>query len=123
MDELSEIASEAPLADLMDFAFENGVDRIHFRTGSLPLLAWHGVARQVNTRPLRAEDTESIAGVLLDWARVPPKLSAAREEGARALSFLCDPPCEGGLLHVAVCREECGLALSIDVVRPLPEAY
>ena len=119
MEEIAEIASEAPLADLMDFAIENGVDRIHFRAGCLPLLAWHGIARQVNTRPLRPEDTESIAGVLLDWACVPEAMTSHPQEAARALSFLCDPPCEGGLLHVAVSREDRGLSLAVDVVRPI----
>ena len=75
--EMTELQDELPLADLVDFAFEAGVDRIHLRAGSFPLLTWHGGVRQIRTRTLTAEDTEAIAATLLDWAHVPERVAQA----------------------------------------------
>ena len=71
-------------------------------------------------RQLAREDTELIAQLLFERTRVPARLHGAPAEGAQGFSFLYELPGEA-LFEIEATREAAGLALSLEIIRPLTD--
>ncbi len=115
---------ESTLFQAIRLGITSGASRIHFRAGAAPLCTWHGGEQQIRYRQLTGEDTEAIAGFLLERAHVPERYVAEPCEAARPLALLCELPGEA-LLHVRLTHEaRRGLVIAVDIARPVePEVF
>ena len=118
MQEIPALIDETTLLGAIRLGISSGADQIHFRAGCLPLYTWHDDARQLHYRQLTAEDTERIAGMLLERALVPERVCADPADAAHALELFFELPGEE-LLEVNVARERSALSVAVEIVRPL----
>ena len=119
MDVGLDLIDEQTLLQAIRLGITSGASRIHFRAGSAPLCTWHGGEQTIRYRQLTGEDTEAIAGFLLERAHVPESYFAEPCEAARPLGLLCELPGEA-LLHVRLTREAArGLVIAVDIARPV----
>lgn len=102
------------------FGLAQGASQIRFRVGSPPCFSVNAEPRRLRHRPLLREDTEAIARLLFEQARVPERLTAAPGDGAQEIYFYYELPREG-LFEVDVAREAAGLAVSVEIIRPLTD--
>ena len=119
MDASLELIDERTLFQAIRLGITSGASRMHFRAGCAPLCSWHGGEQQIRYRQLTGEDTEAIAGFLLERAHVPEQYYGEACEAARPLALLCELPGEA-LLQVRLGREDDGiLAIAVDIARPV----
>ena len=119
MDASLELIDERTLLQAIRLGITSGASRIHFRAGCAPLCSWHGGEQQIRYRQLTGQDTEAIAGFLLERAHVPEQYASDACEAARPLALLCELPGEA-LLQVRLGREDDGvLAIAVDIARPV----
>jgi hypothetical protein len=110
---------ERTLFQAIRLGITSGASRMHFRPGCAPLCTWHGGEQHLRYRQLTSEDTEAIAGFLLEHAHVPEPYVAEPCEAARPLALLCELPGEA-LLQVRLARETSGvLSIAVDIARPV----
>ncbi len=119
MDASLELIDERTLFQAIRLGITSGASRMHFRVGSAPLCTWHGGEQQIRYRQLTGQDTEAIAGFLLERAHVPDQYLGDACEAARPLALLCELPGEA-LLQVRLVREPRGvLTIAVDIARPV----
>jgi hypothetical protein len=106
------------LLRFLRFGLAEGATRIDFRVGSPPRFTVDAESKPVRHRQLAREDTEAIVRLLFEQTRVPERISADSGDGAQALSFYYELPGEG-LFEVDAARETTGLAVSLEIIRPL----
>lgn len=124
MDGSLEPIDERTLFQAIRLGITSGASRVHFRAGCAPLCTWHGGEQRIRYRQLTNQDTEAIAGFLLERSHVPEPYVTEPCDAARPLALLCELPGEA-LLHVRLAREESGvLAVAVDIARPVdPESF
>jgi hypothetical protein len=111
---------EGELIQLFREGLDGGVDRVHFRAGSAPLGTGHGIATQLGSRQLAADDVLSIAEILLRRTYVPESLSDSTCDAATELHLLCELH-EEALLVPQMGRDDRGLFIVVELARPLSE--
>jgi hypothetical protein len=111
---------DAALLRLLRFGLAQGASRIELQVGHPPCFTVDAEAKGLRYRQLAREDTERIAGLLFERTRVPARLHEAPGEGAQGFSFLCELPGEA-LFEIEATREDAGLALSLEIIRPLTD--
>jgi hypothetical protein len=108
------------LLRFLRFGLAQGATRIDFRVGSRPCFTVDAKAKTLRYRQLAREDTDAIVRLLFERARVPARLHGAPGEGAQQFYFLVELPGEG-LFEIEATREAAGLALSVEIIRPLTD--
>jgi hypothetical protein len=108
------------LLRLLRFGLAEGASRIDFRVGSRPCFTVNADAKTLRYRQLAQEDTDAIARLLFERTRVPARLLGATGEGAHEFHFFYELPGEG-LFEIEATREAAGLALSVEIIRPLTD--
>ena len=103
---------------LLRFGLDAGATRIEFRVGRPPRFGAGGEARTLRYRQLAREDLDALLRLFFERTRVPERLRAAPGEGAEQLHFLFELPGEG-LFEVDVSQGTAGLAVSVEIIRPL----
>ncbi len=111
---------DAALLRFLRFGIAQGASRIDFRVGSRPCFTVDAEAKKLRYRQLAREDTEWIARLLFERTRVPARLHGASGEGAQGFSFLYELPGEA-LFEIEATREDAGLTLSMEIIRPLTD--
>jgi hypothetical protein len=106
------------LLRFLRFGLAEEATRIDFRVGRPPRFTVNAEAKTLRYRQLAREDTESIVRLLFEHTRVPGRLSAEPGDGAQELYFYYELPGEG-LFEVDASRETAGLAVSLEIIRPL----
>jgi hypothetical protein len=110
----------AALLRLLRFGLAQGATGAHFRVGSPPRYSFHAGERTLRYRQLAREDTEAIVRLLFEQARVPERLGNAPGDAAQQLSFFYEMPGEA-LFEIDASREAAGLAVSVEIIRPLTD--
>jgi hypothetical protein len=105
---------------LLRFGLAAGATRIEFRAGRAPRFGIGTEAKALRFRQLAREDIEALLRLFFERTPVPERVRAAPSEGAEPLHFLFELPGEG-LFEVDVSREVAGLALSVEIIRPLDD--
>ncbi len=108
------------LLRFLRFGLAEDATRIDFRVGSPPRFTVNAEAKALRYRQLAREDTDSIVGLLFEQTRVPERLSTETGDGAQELYFYYELPGEG-LFEVDASREDAGLAVSLEIIRPLTD--
>jgi Tfp pilus assembly pilus retraction ATPase PilT len=108
------------LLSFLRFGLTQGATRVHFRVGCPPRFAVHAEEKTLRYRQLAREDTEAIVRLLFERARVPERLGAAPGDAAQELHFYYELPGEA-LFEVDASREVAGLAVSVEIIRPLTD--
>lgn len=108
------------LLRLLRFGLAEGATGIRFGVGRPPAYTVGGETKRLRHRQLAREDTEAILRLLFEWTRVPRRLTQERASGARPFHFFAELPGEG-LFEIDASREEAGLALSVEIIRPLTD--
>jgi hypothetical protein len=103
---------------LLRFGLDAGATRIDFQAGRPPRFRVGAEARTLRHRQLAGEDIDALLRLFLERTRVPERLRAAPGQGAEQLHFLFELPGEG-LFEVDVSRGTAGLAVSVEIIRPL----
>jgi Tfp pilus assembly pilus retraction ATPase PilT len=106
------------LLHFLRFGLAEGATRIHFRVGRPPDFAVGGEQRTLRYRQLAREDTEAILRLLFEQTRVPERLSSEPVPGGQEIYFFVELPGEA-LFEIDASREEAGIALSLEIIRPL----
>jgi hypothetical protein len=102
------------------FGLAQGAAQVQFRVGSPPCFSVNAGTRRLRYRQLAREDTEAIVRLLFEHARIPERLTAAAGDGAQEIYFYYELPGEG-LFEIDVAREAAGLAVSVEIIRPLTD--
>jgi hypothetical protein len=110
----------ATLLRLLRFGLAQGAARAHFRVGSPPRFTVHAGEKTLRYRQLAREDTEAILRLLFEQARIPERLGRAPCDAAQQLYFFCELPGEA-LFEIDASREATGLAVSVEIIRPLTD--
>jgi hypothetical protein len=100
------------------FGLAEEATRIDFRVGCAPCFTVNAEAKTLRYRQLAREDTYTILGLLFEQTRVPERLSEEPGDAAQELYFYYELPGEG-LFEVDASRESAGLAVSVEIIRPL----
>ena len=108
------------LLRFLRFGLSEDATRIDFRVGSPPCFTVNAEAKTLRYRQLAREDTESIVGLLFEQTRVPERLSEEPGDSAQELYFYYELPGEG-LFEIDAAREPGGLAVSLEIIRPLTD--
>jgi hypothetical protein len=108
------------LLRFLRFGLSEDATRIDFRVGSPPRFTVNAEAKTLRYRQLAREDTDSIVGLLFEQTRVPERLSADPGNGAQELCFYYELPGEG-LFEIDASREPGGIAVSLEIIRPLTD--
>jgi Tfp pilus assembly pilus retraction ATPase PilT len=108
------------LLRLLRFGLAQGASRVHFRVGCPPRFTFHADQKTLRYRQLAREDTDAILRLLFEQARVPDRLGAASGDAAHELYFYYELPGEA-LFEVDASREVAGLAVSVEIIRPLTD--
>jgi hypothetical protein len=108
------------LLRLLRFGLDRGATLIQFRVGAPPLYSVDADPKNLRHRPLTREDTEAILRLLFEAAQVPAQLGEMPGEAAQELYFYYELPGEG-LFEIEAMREAAGLALTVEIVRPLTD--
>ena len=110
----------ATLLRLLRFGLAEGATAIRFRVGNPPHFTVDAESKTLRFRQLAREDTDAIVRLFFEEARVPERLVAEPSDGAQELHFYYELPGEG-LFEVDVSREASGLAVSVEIIRPLTD--
>jgi Tfp pilus assembly pilus retraction ATPase PilT len=110
----------ASLLRFLRFGLDEGARGIDFRVGSPPRFTVGAEAKPLRFRQLAREDIDAIVRLFFEQARVPERLSAEPGDGAQELYFYYELPGEG-LFEVDVSREASGLAVTLEIIRPLTD--
>ena len=110
----------AALIRFLRFGLAQGATGIRFRVGSPPRFAVNAEEKTLRYRQLAREDTDAIVRFLFEQARVPERLSGEPGEAAQELYFYYELPGEG-LFEIDASREAAGLAVSVEIIRPLTD--
>ena len=110
----------ASLLRFLRFGLDEGATGIGFRVGNPPRFTVDAEAKTLRFRQLAREDIDAIVRLFFEQARVPERLSAEPGDGAQELYFYYELPGEG-LFEVDVSREASGLAVSVEIIRPLTD--
>jgi hypothetical protein len=110
--------SDATLWRMLRFALHAGAERVHLRPGHPPLLVGPGDARPVRFRQLAVDDTAAAASHLLARSRLAAHRAREGARGATQLPLLVELPGQA-LFDARISRDRAGLAIAIDVLRPL----
>jgi hypothetical protein len=102
------------------FGLAQDATRIDFRVGSRPRFTVNADAKTLRHRQLAREDTDAIVRLLFERTRVPARLLGAPGDGAQEFYFLYELPGEG-LFEIEATREAAGLAVSVEIIRPLTD--
>lgn len=108
------------LLRLLRFGLTEEATRIDFRVGCAPRFTVDAEAKTLRHRQLAREDTDAILGLLFEQTRVPQRLSAEPGDGAQELYFYYELPGEA-LFEIEASRETAGLAVSLEIIRPLTD--
>jgi hypothetical protein len=108
------------LLRLLRFGLAEGATGIRFQVGNPPRLTVDAESKRLRFRQLAREDLDAIVRLFFEQARVPDRLSAEPGDGAQELYFYYELPGEG-LFEVDVTREASGLAVSVEIIRPLTD--
>jgi hypothetical protein len=108
------------LLRLLRFGLAEDASRIDFRVGQPPQFTVNAEAKTLRYRQLAREDTDTIARLLFEQIRIPERLSAKPGDGAQELYFCYELPGEA-LFEVGASREAAGLAVSLEIIRPLTD--
>ena len=108
------------LLHFLRFGLAEDATRIDFRVGSPPQFTVNAEGRTLRYRQLAREDIATILSLLFEQTRVPERLSAEAGDGAQEIYFYYELPGEG-LFEVDACRETAGLAVSLEIIRPLTD--
>jgi len=108
------------LLHLFRFGLAQGATGIRFRVGSPPRFAVNAEEKTLRYRQLAREDTDAIVRLLFEQALVPERMSADPSGGAQELYFYYELPGEA-LFEVDASREAAGLAVSVEIIRPLTD--
>lgn len=108
------------LLRFLRFGLDQGASRIDFRVGCRPCFTVDAEAKTLRYRQLAQEDTDAIVRLLFERSRVPARLHGAPGEGAQEFCFFYELPGEG-LFEIEATRETAGLALSMEIIRPLTD--
>jgi hypothetical protein len=108
------------LLRLLRFGLAEGATGIRFRVGSPPRFTIDAESKALRFRQLAREDVDAIVRLFFEQARVPARLSAEPGDGAQELYFYYELPGEG-LFEVEASREVSGLAVSVEIIRPLTD--
>ena len=108
------------LLRFLRFGLAEEASRIDFQVGRPPHFTVDAEAKTLRYRQLAREDTDSIVGLLFEQTRVPERFSADPGSGAQELYFYYELPGEG-LFEIDASREPGGLAVSLEIIRPLTD--
>jgi hypothetical protein len=108
------------LLRFLRFGLAEEATRIEFRVGHPPRFTVHAESKSLRYRQLAREDTDAIARLLFEQTRVPERVCTEPGDGAWELYFCYELPGEG-LFEVDAQREAAGLAVSVEIVRPLTD--
>lgn len=112
---------EGTLLKAIRLGISLGAEQIHFRPGHLPLYTWDDGVRQLDYRQLTRDDTAAIATLLLERAIVPGRIASDPTDAAHALAIRWELPGEA-LLEANLGADRGGLAVSLEIVRPMSPA-
>jgi hypothetical protein len=114
---------EETLLRMIRYSLRTGADRLWLRPGYLPMVDGLGGPRELRYRQLTGEDTAAAAATVLGrlWAPVAPGDAGEPVEGLLEPIAFLDAGGEEALVEVRFepCRG--GIAVALDLVRPLPE--
>jgi hypothetical protein len=110
----------AALLRFLRFGLAEDATRIDFRVGCPPRFTVNAETKTLRYRQLAREDTDSIVSVLFEQTRVPERLSTEPGDAAQELYFYYEIPGEG-LFEIDAAREPAGLAVSLEIIRPLTD--
>jgi hypothetical protein len=109
---------ERTLTRLIRYALATGMDRIHLRPGSRPIVEGLGPDRAVSFRQLAGDDTLAVARIVLAHARIPQERADAAGDCAIELTPLWEIPGRA-LVEMHAVPAPGGIALRLDLLRPL----
>ena len=108
------------LLRFLRFGLAEEASRIDFRVGRPPHFTVNAEEKTLRYRQLAREDTDTIVRLLFEQTRVPERLSAEPGDGAQELYFYYELPGEA-LFEIDASRETAGLAVSLEIIRPLTD--
>jgi hypothetical protein len=111
---------EPTLVRLVRYALATEMDRIWLRPGARPIVEGLGPNRAVNFRQLAGDDTLAIAEIVLRHSRAPMARAAEAGDAAIELFPLWEVPGHA-LVEMHAEPAPGGLALRLDLLRPLPD--
>jgi Tfp pilus assembly pilus retraction ATPase PilT len=110
----------AALLRLLRFGLNEGATHVHFRVGNPPHFTIDAEPKRLRYRQLAREDTDAILRLLFEQALVPERMGADPSGAAQELYFYYELPGEA-LFEVDASREPAGLAVSVEIIRPLTD--
>jgi hypothetical protein len=115
---------EETLLRMLRYGLCTGAERLWLRPGFRPMVDGLGGPRELRYRQLTGEDTAAAAGALLArlWIPAAPGGAGAPAEGVLEPIAFVELGGEEALVEARFERCPGGIALFLDLVRPLPEA-
>ncbi|MBM4384586.1 MAG: hypothetical protein FJ091_14630 [Deltaproteobacteria bacterium] len=112
---------EPTLTRMVRYALATAMDVITLRPGARPLVSGLGPDRALNFRQLTCDDTHAVAEIVLAASKVPTRRAAEAGDSAIELFPLWEIPGKA-LVEMHVERAPGGLALRLELLRPLTDA-
>ena len=119
MGRIPSIIDDHKLLEMVREGIAAGADTLYFRAGYLPLYSGSECADEIVYRQLTGDDLDAIAGMLLERAHVPERLTHNTTDAAQVLPLYCEIPGEA-LLEVRFAHDRGALAIDVEIARPRP---